>query len=335
MPSDEKKLLIDLAEGVLTGSVKALGRLITLIEYNLPGSTDALKKLYPHSNNAYVIGITGAPGTGKSTLVDKLSLNISKRGYDVGIIAIDPSSPFSGGALLGDRFRMVNSALDKNIYTRSMGTRGSMGGLSQATSGAIIALDAFGKDIILVETCGTGQAEVDVISATDTTVVVCVPGLGDEIQAMKAGVMEIGDIFAANKADLNNVEKLISEVELMLHVGMGFDDRQWKPSVVKTIALQEEGIDQLVDKIFEHRDYLVESKELERKKKERIRREVFEIVKNEMIQRIESLEADNQNVSEGFIEQVLRRKMDPYTAAEDLLKYLNEALDRSTETSIH
>ena len=150
MQGKEKKLLIELAEGVLAGSVKAMSRLITLIEYNSPGSIDALKKLYPHSHNAYVVGITGAPGTGKSTLVDRLSLNISKQGYSVGIIAIDPSSPFSGGALLGDRFRMQNSTREDNIYVRSMGTRGSMGGLSQATSGTIIVLDAFGKDIILV-----------------------------------------------------------------------------------------------------------------------------------------------------------------------------------------
>jgi LAO/AO transport system kinase len=322
MRRNEKKLLLELADGVLTGSVKALGRLITLIEYNRPGSTEALKKLYAHTNNAYVIGITGAPGTGKSTLVDKLALNISKRGYSVGVIAIDPSSPFSGGAFLGDRFRMENSTREDNIYVRSMSTRGSMGGLSQATSGAIIALDAFGKDIILVETCGTGQAEVDVISATDTTVVVCVPGLGDEIQAMKAGIMEIGDVFAANKADLQNVEKLVNEVELTLHMSMGVDTQKWSPPVVKTVATQEKGIDGLVDTIFKHRDYLFESGELARKKKERIRREILEIVKNEMVMKFESLEINNHNVSTGLIEKVILCKTDPYTAAEDLLKFI-------------
>ena len=321
MQSKKNKLLIDLAEEVLAGSVKAMGRLITLIEYNSPGAIDALKKLYAHSHNAYVIGITGAPGTGKSTLVDKLSLNLSKQGYSVGVIAIDPSSPFTGGALLGDRFRMVNSTREDNIYVRSMGTRGSMGGLSQATSGTIIVLDAFGKDIILVETCGTGQAEVDVISATDTTVVVCVPGLGDEIQAMKAGVMEIGDIFAANKADLKSIDNLINEIEVTLHMGMG--TRTWEPPVIKTIATQDKGIDALVETIFKHRNDLIESGAIERKKEERIRREIIEIAKNEMVRKFEALEINNQNVSEGLIEKVRLREIDPYTAAEDLLKFSN------------
>lgn len=317
MQGKEKKLLIDLAESVLAGSIKAMSRLITLIEYNSPGSIDALKKLYPHSHKAYVIGITGAPGTGKSTLVDRLSLTISKQGYSVGVIAIDPSSPFTGGALLGDRFRMQNSTREDNIYVRSMGTRGSMGGLSQATSGTIVVLDAFGKDIILVETCGTGQAEVDVISATDTNVVVCVPGLGDEIQAMKAGVMEIGDIFAANKADLKNIEKLINDLELILHMGMG--SQEWEPPVIKTIATQDRGVDQLVDMIFKHRAYLIKSGALQKKKEERIRREIIEIAKNEMVRRFKTLQINNQNVSEGLVEKVIRNQTDPYTAAEELL----------------
>ena len=321
MPSKENKMLMELVEGVLDGSVKAMGRLITLIEYNSPGSIDALKKLYVHSHNAYVIGITGAPGTGKSTLVDKLSLNLCNQGYSVGVIAIDPSSPFTGGALLGDRFRMQNSTKEDNIYMRSMGTRGSLGGLSQATSSTIIVLDAFGKDIVLVETCGTGQAEVDVISATDTTVVVCVPGLGDEIQAMKAGVMEIGDVFAANKADLKDVDKLINDVEVTLHMGM--DTQGWEPPVIKTIATQNEGIDDLVETIFKHRGYLIESGALKKKKQERIRREIMEIAKNEMLRKFEALEINNQNISKGLIDKVILHKTDPYTAVEDLLKFLN------------
>ena len=208
--------IAELVSGALSGSVRALAKLITLVENEMPGAVEALQQLYPRTGHAYIVGITGPPGSGKSTLTDKITKELRKKGYTVGIVAVDPTSPFSGGALLGDRLRMQDITNDEGVFVRSMATRGTLGGLSKATADTVKILDAFGKDFILIETVGVGQDEVDIVKTADTTLLISVPGLGDEIQALKAGIMEIGDIFVVNKSDREGADRLVTELSLML-----------------------------------------------------------------------------------------------------------------------
>jgi LAO/AO transport system kinase len=309
-----------LVDGMLKGSVRALGKLITLIENESPGSTEALKKIFYHTGNAYVAGLTGAPGTGKSTLIDQIATSLNAQGYKVGILAIDPSSPFTGGAFLGDRIRMIRTNEEQDIYIRSMSTRGSLGGLSAATGNVIKILDAFGKDFILIETAGTGQAEVDVMNQTETTVVVAVPGLGDEIQMMKAGVMEIGDIFVVNKADKDQVDKLVEEIGKML--AMGYRSEGWVPPVIKTVATKGEGISALVQEILNHRRYLVEKGLLQNKRMERVQREILEMVKNKVSSGIISRITEVDAIPQSSLNEILSRRKDPYSLVEEIINHL-------------
>ncbi|MBW2106334.1 MAG: methylmalonyl Co-A mutase-associated GTPase MeaB [Deltaproteobacteria bacterium] len=317
--------VLELVDKMLKGSVRALGKLITLIEDESPGSLEALKKIYYHTKDAYVIGVTGAPGTGKSTLVDRIAVEIKRQGFNVGIIAIDPSSPFTGGAFLGDRVRMMSTSNDNDIYIRSMGTRGSLGGLSEATASTVKVLDAFGKDFILIETAGTGQAEVDVIKETDTTVVVCVPGLGDEIQTMKAGVMEIGDIFVVNKADLQDADRLAGDIEAMLH--MGYESMGWIPPIIKTIGTEGSGVSSLVEEILNHRGYLIRNGLLKNKKARRIKQEIMEIARNKIIDKISSNETNQ--LSDALLNEIMLRDKDPYTTAEKIIDNFAEVFQKT------
>jgi len=289
--------------------------MISLVENDDPQKRELLKDVYPHTGNAYVLGVTGAPGSGKSSLVDWLLKQIRKDDLTVGVIAVDPTSPFSGGAILGDRIRMQDHALDSNIFIRSMGTRGSLGGLSRATREAIQVLDAFGKDLIIIETVGVGQSEVDIVKTADSTLVVLTPAGGDSVQTIKAGIMEIADIFVVNKSDLPGADKTATEINTMLDMK---NDQAWRPPVVPTVSVSNEGIYELWSAVQEHRRHMEDSGRLLEIRRERVRRELTEqveyLVKNRIWDRVkEKIEL------ESLVEKIVKRQKDPYSSAGDLL----------------
>ncbi|HDM76650.1 MAG TPA: methylmalonyl Co-A mutase-associated GTPase MeaB [Deltaproteobacteria bacterium] len=310
---------MELAEGILDGSVKSLARLISWLEDDDERAYEEMRKLYPHTGNAYVIGITGSPGAGKSTLTDKLTQALRKEEYTVGIIAVDPSSPFTGGAVLGDRVRMSKLCLDPGVYIRSMATRGHLGGVAKATNDAVRALDAFGKDIIIIETVGVGQDEIDVIKIVDTTILVLVPGMGDVIQSMKAGVMEIADIFVINKADHPGADQLETEIQIRLEQDKHTKSRAWVPPVVKTIAVEGKGIEELKEAVKNHRKYLEKSGELEQKRKRRVKEEILSLVENALIKILQEKFVSKDSFDR-VVEDIISGNNDPYTTAKELLK---------------
>lgn len=312
-------MINELIERMLKGDKRATARLITLVENDEEKAREIVKKIYSNTGRAYIIGITGPPGSGKSTLVDKLIKKARDEGNIVGVIAIDPTSPFTGGALLGDRIRMQRHSTDPGVFIRSMATRGSLGGLAKATNDAIKILDAYGCDIIFVETVGVGQIEVDIVKTADTVVLVTVPGLGDDIQAIKAGLMEIADIFVVNKADKEGAEATMFELELMLDLEKDkWQKSGWRPPVVSTIAFTNKGVDELWGAINEHREFLLNSGKIEEKRKFRVREEIKAIVSSKIARKIGEKMGDDDIAV--LIEMIAKREIDPYSAADLVLE---------------
>ena len=318
---------MELVDEVRKGSVRALAKLITLVENEMPGGIEAMEKIYPLTGNAYIIGITGPPGAGKSTLTDRITKELRRQNHTVGIIAIDPTSPFTGGALLGDRVRMQGVSSDEDVFIRSMATRGSLGGLSRATSDTVKVLDAYGKDYIIIETVGVGQDEVDIVRTADVSILVVMPGGGDDIQAIKAGIMEIGDIFVVNKADRDGADRLVTEIKMML--GLSSTEREWTPPVIKTIATEDQGIDTLVEKIKEHREFLVKSGMLACRRKERIRCEIIKMVEYEIYRYLDSLIAENKDFFEQRLEDIVNKKEDPYRLAKQTVETIAKRISKN------
>jgi LAO/AO transport system kinase len=311
-------MFTDLAGEVLKGTPLAAARLITWLENEDPRAFSCMEALYPHSGKAYIIGITGSPGAGKSTLTDKLTQTIRRAGLTVGIIAVDPSSPFTGGAVLGDRVRMSQLSLDPGVFIRSMATRGFLGGMAKATGEVVKVLDAFGKDVIIIETVGVGQDEVDIIGIADTTCVVLVPGYGDGIQSMKSGIMEIADVFVINKADHSGADQLWAEVTARVEQDHCIKGRPWTPPVVKTVAVDNEGMGDLWARIEEHHRYLDQSGEFIRRRRQRTGRETLRMIHNELFQVVrQHLESTGR--MEKLVEEITDRKRDPYSVMREVL----------------
>ncbi len=308
-----------LVEELLKGNRRAAARLITLVENDDRRKFELLQAIYPHTGHAYVVGITGAPGAGKSSLVDRLLQVIRAEGLSIGVIAVDPTSPFSDGAILGDRIRMQDHALDREIFIRSMATRGSLGGLSRATKEAIQVLDAFGKDLVLVETVGVGQSEVDIVKTADTTIVVLTPAGGDSVQTLKAGIMEIADLFVVNKADLPGVDRTVTEINMMLDMK---NDVPWRPAVIPTVSIRGEGIEKIWSSIKEHRHHLETSGRLAEARLRRVKRELTEQVEYLVKSRFWEEVKEKFFLGEIF-EKIARREKDPYSSACELLDSTN------------
>jgi LAO/AO transport system kinase len=306
----------DLVAAARSGDPRALARLISLVENASPRLRDIMRLIAPHTGQARVVGLTGAPGVGKSTVTGALVSAYRGQGLRVGVLAVDPTSPFSGGALLGDRVRMADHACDDGVFIRSMATRGHLGGLSWAAPQALRLLDAAGFDVIMIETVGVGQAEVDVASLADSTLVIVAPGMGDSIQAAKAGILEIGDIFVVNKSDRPGAQETIRDLRTM--VGMaGRDADDWKPPVVATAAANGEGIDDLAERLAAHAEWLAQSGQGDRRRRFRAREEISAIAVAALRQRIGALPGESE--LEALAARVAVGELDPYTAADTLI----------------
>ena len=310
----------ELVAQIRGGEVRAAARLMRDLDDGVPEAREVLKRLYPLSGRAHIIGITGSPGVGKSTLTDRLIQRLREEDRTVGVVAVDPTSPFSGGAILGDRIRMQRHALDEGVFIRSLATRGHFGGLTASARAVITVLDAMGKDYVLVETVGVGQDEVEIAGTADTTVVVTVPGLGDDIQAIKAGILEVADILVVNKADREGASRTYQDLMQMLELQTIRKTKSWKPKVLLTQAKENQGIEELLAGVREHQDYLGKDQgaALLAARYQRVRQEFLELLKEGVYRTlVEQLSLNGR--LEGMLQEILAKRIDPYSASEDLI----------------
>ncbi|MHA2037615.1 MAG: methylmalonyl Co-A mutase-associated GTPase MeaB [Promethearchaeota archaeon] len=323
----------DLIKNLLKGNTRAAARLISIVENDIEAAEEIINSIYQHTGNAYIIGITGAPGTGKSTFISALTNRYVEDGKKVGIICVDPTSPLTGGALLGDRIRMKQHFSLKNVFIRSMANRGQLGGLARATEDAIKILDAYGCDVVIVETVGVGQSEVDIFKSAQTVLVLFVPGLGDDIQAIKAGIMEITDIFVVNKMDLPGADKKISDIMQMLQFRNSYKyesgnlndmyakTTQWLPEITKVNSKTGENFDKLLELMNKHKIFLAESGVMSNYMKNRIKSETIQILKHKLTKTVEELINSDTEIGK-YIDQAIQKSLDPYSMANLIIKML-------------
>lgn len=306
----------NIIERLLQGDRRALARMVTLIENEAPAASRYLAELHRHSGNAHIIGVTGSPGAGKSTLVARLVREYRRRECKVGVIAVDPTSPFSGGAILGDRIRMMELAGDPNIFIRSMASRGNLGGLSASTRDAVRAMDAAGYDPIIIETVGTGQAEVEVMRTAQTVFVVVAPGMGDDIQAIKAGILEIADIFVVSKMDKPGADQTVAQLAMLLSLDSNRKQAEWRIPIIKTSAVKEQGIAELADAAQKHRAYLQESGMMQSRAQRQVRSELQALILQAVAKSLR--EAVSEEEWHELIDDITKRERDPYSVAREL-----------------
>ena len=315
-----------LADRVLRGEVRAAARLLRMVDDALPEAEPALRALFPHTGRAQIVGITGNPGAGKSTLVDRLIGHLRKQGKTVGVLAVDPTSPFTGGAILGDRIRMQDHATDPGVFIRSLATRGQLGGISRATSDLVRVLDAMGKDVVLIETVGVGQDEIEVCRLAHTTVVVVVPGLGDDIQAIKAGILEVADLFAVNKSDREGSDRTVRDLRHMLELNHAMLDAHspagWEVEILKTVAANDEGTEGLWQAIERHHAFLVAGPELLRRQTQRAKTELVELLRERMLRAAVQKLAEQVGELDLLAARIARREIDPYGLADAVFRGL-------------
>ncbi|MBY9020239.1 MAG: methylmalonyl Co-A mutase-associated GTPase MeaB [Candidatus Lokiarchaeota archaeon] len=323
----------DLIQKLLNGNARALARLITLVENDIEAAEIIINEIYSHTGNAYILGITGSPGSGKSTFISTLTKIFAEQGKKIGIVCVDPTSPLTGGAILGDRIRMKDNFFLKDVFIRSMANRGQLGGLARATEDAIKLLDAYGCEMIIVETVGVGQSEVDIFKSAQTVVVLLVPGSGDDIQAIKAGIMEITDIFVVNKMDLSGADKKIADITQMLELRMNYKyesenneenislKTNWTPEIVKVNSITGENFEKLIELVDKHRNFLSKSGVMANYQKNRIKSETLQILKHKITKKVEGLISSNSKIDE-YLRLVMDKSLDPYSMANLIIKLL-------------